>query len=287
MIYLIILLSFSGINTEFVENINTRNILLEIYQELNAFIESDIWGLGGQDMESLFLKIADLGPNVLPHLALMIREEKNHNLRCRLGHCFEFISRFKPYIFSPDPLPEGLPEYRKIYDQNLDDLPELSLPSIKGGAYGWNDVRVNKLLDWWDITSDFSSKGLGIIIIRDICGVTPNDFANYDWGKFRLFEKKIKIYGIFNLPYYFQSIAEDNNPIVFTDFLIQYKIELYRKLEPTENHPNNVLLAQNEYPTREDKLKIVCEWWIDEKNKFSELKDLYESINTSYSQYCK
>jgi len=263
-----------------------EDIVKEAVAEMRQLRANDPWDIDEAKYASPSNRIGEIGPNALPWLVEELRHEDNGSLRFRLGRYIESMARFELYVYSVEPDAPGTPKYERYYDNSPEDVPQYSLVVSGQKVVGWTDDVVNTVLSWWDKCASAATVGATYETIHSICGGTASEFEDFDWARQRMFNKRVNIYGIFNLPAYITAIVRDNNPVVFCDFLRKYRIELYRQLEPTPDFPGNARLAQKAYRTREEKLRIVCDWWHEARHTFTDLHQLCAAIDDALKDHC-
>lgn len=225
--------------------------------------------------------LKELGYNTWPDVADMLRTETNPSLREEFARIFDF--KFYRYTYGKNA--KGLTYLEDVSD---DPLPFLSIEvdANTGGEIDRSIDQVSMLLEWWDRRETFLKRDGACEKLREITGRTPEDFAVFNRVRSRWLKKCFSAYGIYNLPYYLELIAEDNNPILFWEFLYGHRVEMYRALNPKPPLENLIGVVQAAYPTREDKMKVICEWWEENANKFTRLEDLHEAIDNVLKQHC-
>jgi len=223
-----------------------------------------------------------LGYNILPDLMNLIRKETNSVLR------WEFAEQvpFPFYRYSRSHRTrEGDFDY---FDAMEEPAPFLSIEvDPNTNALMNRDIdKASMLVQWWDQREAFLKRDGAPGKLREILGRTPEEYAAFDMQRWRKLEKCFFSYGIYNIPYFVEVIAEDNNPILFCEFLRMCCIERYRELNPVPGIPHMVVITQNAYPAQEDNTKVICAWWEENADKFTRLEDLHEAIESVLKQHC-
>jgi len=227
-----------------------------------------------------------MGPNILPELVEVYRSEKEDDVLRWYRGLFTFTTRFFIYQYS-DVQPN--PQFGVFEEKSPRDLPMLSAPEEMlrrpGAAAKMRDIY----LHWWDQRAGFLKRTGVKERIRALTGTESEGFARYDWPAAQAFDKEITIYGMYNLPYLIEIIAEDNNPIVFLQFLLVSLCPQLYRMEGTKgwvtgDWVNNWHLVQDAFSSRESKIAVIIKWWDDKKSTFTRLTDLYQAIDAQVAK---
>ena len=84
--------------------------------------------------------------------------------------------------------------------------------------------------------------------------------------------RPVSNYGIFGLPFLFNQLRTNNNPVIFA--IILSKID-----HPVAYRYWGTYL--DEFPTHDEKITVVLGWWSENHQKFNELHPLYEKIDAA------
>jgi len=226
-------------------------------------------------------RLAKQGPNILPDLFAAYEKETDPKVLYHYQTMLKYCSRFKFFRYSSQPLEfKGL----NLQCEDHNDLPFLSM------EIGQNRLPVlsrsetialeqDKLSQWWRQRSTFTKRKDGLDKIRTITGSAKAQFLSISNSQKREFEK-LKVYGIYNIPYYIDAIEQDNNPAVFVEFLrISGHPEYQRLFNMSYDLAAFSRIADGAFPQKEEKLDLICKWWSEEKSKYINLTDLYNEIN--------
>jgi hypothetical protein len=220
-----------------------------------------------------------MGPNILPEVVEMYRSEKDPRVLYCLETLFGHASRFEIYRYTSTP--------HKVMGKemmdNKKDLPALSIDTDRLDEFRDALFIRDMSIKWWDKRGDFLKRKRASVrkTITDIVGKDKSERTNYDWDKYRNLGKKVFPYGIYNIPYYIDEINNDNDPIILYKFLQITNYPEYGRLHMTGNVSQNFKRVQNAYPALDDKLKLIRQWWSDNKQNYNRLPDLYQAIDAA------
>lgn len=228
-------------------------------------------------------QLEDLGPNILPIIRDSITKETHPRARAAMVSLFMRIGAFHPYRYVGPSATKPHPWAPKETDPA--SLPILSKDLAKRDDPADMESRV---MAWWDQRDGFLKRNDLCTRLREITGFTVEDALHYDMQRAAMLHKEFSVYGIYSLPCYIEVIAEDNNPAIFMEFLATWRLfEEYRQPAVLRTTGfERVKAVQEAYPTREDKLAVVCTWWSKKKDTFTTLVDLYEAIDKVILKYC-
>ncbi len=242
--------------------------------------------LGGVEYNSkAYQELIEMGPNCLPDLFIAYRDEQNLHVLYYYEGLIRRIGRFDFFMYSKESLKKNNYEL-----QCTEDIPFLNEEIGENGRPVLpQSLRIvakrDKLLQWWNQRESFLKRGKVIEKIRTSSGSTRDKFIEYNKTKYRQLSK-LHVYGIYNIPYYIDVIEQDNNPIIFCDFLRMIYREEYRAISPTSDVVENTWKVDSKYPTRISKLEIICKWWAENRDKYTKLTDLYKEINQRMEKLC-
>lgn len=229
--------------------------------------------------------LVQMGPNCLPKVFSAYGQEADpYVLHCYRG-LIGRIAHFTFFKYSEKPLKKLGYEY-----QCTKDIPFLSL---RLGEDGWTVLRHpqrtilqrDKLIQWWDQRESFLKRRGVLHKIRTMMGSTHEKFVEYDRTKAQEFFK-LRVYGIYNIPYYLDIIDQDNNPIIFWDFLRLTNHPEFQDLQMTGDMVLNTRKVDSKYPTRQSKIKLICDWWNKASKTYTALAPLYSQIDRRVKKLC-
>lgn len=234
--------------------------------------------LGGVEYDSDdYRALVQMGPNCLSEVFSAYRQEANPHVLYYYSGLIRRIARFDFFRYSEEPL-----KMNGYQLQCTENIPFLSMKIGKNGLSVlphplYITVKRDKLVQWWEQRASFLKRDKIITKIRAATGKSRQEFLEYDKIKAqRLF--KLSVYGIYNIPYFLDIIDQDNNPIIFCDFLRISGHPEYRALRMTSDVVANTWKADGKYPTRELKVKLICDWWKKVAKTYTHLPNLYSEM---------
>jgi hypothetical protein len=236
--------------------------------------------IGGVEYDSdHYRTLVKIGPNSLPEVFSAYRKEEDPHVLYYYSGLIGKIAHFDFFRYSEKPLNIHGYEY-----QCMGDKPFLS---ILVGKYGISDlphpqyimITKEKLIRWWDQRKQFLQRTETVDKIRTIIGRQHEEFLKYNKIIAREFSK-LHVYGIYNIPYYIDLIDQDNNPIVFCDFLRISNHPEFQNIEMTNDVVLNTWKANSKFPTRESKIALICDWWDKVGKSYIGIDDLYVKIDS-------
>lgn len=260
----------------------------EIREELQWWrgeILADQWNIVRLSDESEHLEALETkGPNILPDLFNEFQNECDNvvlrsysGLIRRLGHFQSF--RYYPYAETNS---EHAYDVRQGLPLLHEEVDEFGISIVRGRERV--NIEKQQLLQLWSECGTYVNRTELKDKLRDITGVTSEEWWKLDRGRIQEIQK-INIYGIYNLPYMFDLIAEENNAIMFAEFIRLVHIEVFNALHMHGKLPGDAQLAHAAYPTTEEKLALICDWWENVKSTYTELNDLYLAIDCRVEAY--
>lgn len=235
--------------------------------------------LGGVEYDSDdFRALVQMGPNCLPEVFSAYRQEADPHVLYYYSGLIRRIAHFDVFRYSKEPL--IIHGYQL---QCTENIPFLSMQVGKNGLSVlphplYITVQRDKLVQWWDQRASFLKRDQMTAKIRAATGKSHQEFLEYDKVKAQqLF--KLRVYGIYNIPYFLDIIDRDNNPIIFCEFLRISGHPEYRALPMTNDVVANSWKADGKYPTRELKVKLICDWWKKAAKTYNNLGNLYSEID--------
>lgn len=265
------------------------NIMQEISLWREHIIKKEKYVLKEADYyNEASVNLAKRGPNILPDLFAAYEGEKDPNVL----YCYEgLISRighFRFYRYSTKPLMHGGKNYQCLDTNNLPFLNmevgenRLSvLPQVEAIKY-----KRDKLVQWWSQHNSFTKRIDALEKIRAVTGRQKEQVLALDNVKKREFNK-FEVFGIYNIPYYIDAIEQDNNPAVLVEFLrVGNNPEYSRLFQMHYDLAAFAHIADSAYPEKSQKIALVYDWWSENKEKFSNLSDLYNEINQRVEKLC-
>lgn len=233
----------------------------------------------GKEFDSPDYKsLVKMGPNCLPELFEAFRDEWDLHVSYYYSELIRRIAHFDFFLYTVGSHKVFGTKYKVKHDE---DLPFLSEVIDHGKSqYEKHFNSKYKLLKWWDQRKTFLKRGNFKQSLRAITGESNQDFVKYDKLKSRKMAK-LHGYGIFNIPYYIEVIASDNNPIVFCEFLRISNHKEFQVLKMTNDKVLNVNKAQAKYPTVEAKIKLISDWWTGIGHTYTSLTELHIEIDKS------
>ena len=226
------------------------------------------------------MALVEMGPNCLPDLMETCRQEKDPGVLKFVNELVYTMSRFSPFWYSEEPTTRPGRDYQRKHNE---DIPFLSMrvdssltKVVPYPAYVL--AERDKLVEWWDRRKSFS-KQCSVEEIRALTGRSREEFHNYDKAKHREWQKRIWVYGIYSIPACIDAVSEDDNPIAFCDFLRVAHPRAYGELSKTHDNPAIATLVSDKYPSKQSKIKVICEWWDEFGKTYTNLEDLYSPIN--------
>lgn len=236
--------------------------------------------MGGVELNSDdYEALVKMGPKGLPEIFEAYEKEQDPHVLYYYKILIGRIAHFDAYRYSSEPA--------TILGWNMQDKDKASVPvlSTEVDAKGYTKLdsaeyavdHRNRLVQWWKVRKDFlARKKEGI---ANITGKTKDDFSKVDKVKARSLQKTVHCYGIYNIPMYIELISDDNNPIVFADFLRISNNPLFQKLKCTGVPMENAEKVTAAFPTREAKMKVIREWWAGASDTYTGLDDLRKAID--------
>lgn len=224
---------------------------------------------GGPDLGALFT-LQELGPNVMPDLAEAIRAEHDRDFRRQLAETLLNIGCFWPR--------------KEIPNMYLD-------PSTKRMFPAWEDrdskgMYAEEVLRWWDKRDSFLHRDDLLQKIRAVTGTTAEDFARLvSDDVWNLFIDEVMEYGIYNLPYFTELVAQDNNPWAFCFFLGAVHSDKYPISLMDSYHL--VAYMDEHFPSRAVKVSVIREWWAEMRGKYTELQPLCAAMDAALAKYAE
>jgi len=280
-IFILIILVLCGMNVN-----ADSNILKEIELWREHIVTKG--NLGGVEFNDNYKNLEQMGPNILPDLLMAYEKEHNphvlyyyEGLLRRVGH-FEFFEYSKEQIMFMG---------RNYQVQDVNDIPFLSMevghkrqPVLP--MFERINFQRDKLVQWWAQRDTFARRTNALEKIRTISGRSNEPFLAFTNTQERQFYK-LKVYGIYNIPYYIDLIKEDNNPVVFVEFLrITNHSEYNKRFQMMYNLAEFSRTADHAYPDKKAKMDIICQWWTNTKQTYTNLPELYAEIERRIIQYC-
>lgn len=240
--------------------------------------------LGGIELDcEQYRSLVAMGPACLPEVFQVFREESDPHVLYYYAILVRRVAHFDVFRYSETPLRIGDQEFK--YDG---ERPFLSMqigdgaPSSPASAVLMRD----KLMEWWSRKASFLQREDAETAVRAITGRDERQYQQFDKKRAREFSK-LTGYGIYNLPYYLDIIQEDNNPIVFSEFLRITNHPEYQVLELTGDLGANGRAVNAKYATRESKLDVICEWWSQSGAAYAVLEDLHREIDKRIQVTCR
>jgi len=229
--------------------------------------------------------LVQMGPNCLPEVFSAYRQEADpYVLHCYRG-LIGRIAHFTFFRYSEKPL--------KIMGYEFQCTKDIPFLSLRVGEHGRTVLRHpqrtilqrDKLIQWWDQRESFLKRRGVLHKIRTMMGSTYEKFVEYDATKAQEFFK-LRVYGIYNIPYYLDIIDQDNNPIIFWDFLRLTNHPEFQNLQMTGDMVSNTRKVDSKYPTRQSKIKLICDWWNKASKTYTALAPLYSQIDRRVKKLC-
>lgn len=264
------------------------NIVEEISLWRNDIV-SDKYPLDNTGFRSEYsAKLAKRGANVLPYFFEAYKIETDPNVLWRYQGLIQSCSRFEFFNYSRKALVlRGMD--LQCLDQN--DLPFLSLElgANKRPVQPFFERTIfqrDKLVQWWSEHNTFTKRNDVIDKIRTATGRTKEQFLSLTENQARQFDK-LKVFGIYNIPYYIDAIEQDNNPVALVEFLrIGGSPEYQRLFNLPYDLSEFSRMADNAYPSKFQKKSLICLWWTENKDKYAKLEDLYAEIEKRMAFIC-
>ena len=250
----------------------------------NHIITKGNWA--GVEINDDFHSLANMGPNILPEVFAAYQNEESTHVLYYYGMLIKVLAHFDFYAYSREPL--------IIVGYQYQDLSkEKPFLSIEYAADGLSVLRGkdmvlmkrDKLLQWWNQRNSFTKRKDALSEIRSFTGKTRKEHLDFNKVKARNFFKT-RVYGIYNIPHYIDLIDQDNNPFVFCEFLRISNHPEFQAFDMTKDLVSNGFKVEERYQTRESKIDLICEWWNEEKNKYTNLENLYNEINQKVERIC-
>ncbi len=255
---------------------NATDVQSTLAQWRKHIVEKSSYGVLVELNSDYYQSLLEIGPNCLPEVFAAYREEQDdHVLRCyemlvaRVGH-FDF------YHYSVKPL-----SIRGYEFEEKGGKPLLSKEIDSRGLYANDNPSQDrdKLVQWWDQRESFKrERAARKNEIRELTGKDKKSFQAFDRRKARAFAK-LKVYGIYALPDYLDIINDDNNPAVFCEFLRVSNHQAFQTLKMTGDTVGDARLVDEAYPTRKQKIDLICAWWSQFGETYKDLKNLHVEID--------
>lgn len=228
----------------------------------------------GPEARRLREEIVALGPNVLQELADAMELERDARVRAEFAGCFLIVCGLSPYRYSSD---AEHATARYPLETEPAELPVLSHDVAKDRA---GSAVADQLPVWWRNRGAYLNRPGTVARLREITGTRPAEHAQYDRDRARSLSREFGVYGIYNLPFYIGLIAEDNNPVLFMEFLAmcrkgqEYREKGFHRILGFDR----VRAVQEAFPEREDKLRVIRRWWRERADTFRGLPELHSVI---------
>ncbi len=240
---------------------------------------------GGVEFSSEhFRALVEMGPNSLPEVFEAYRTEEDPHVLNYYRILIERVAHFNFFRYSRKPLKVMGYQY-----QCTEDIPFLSmevrekaLPAVRYPKRAF--MQKDKLIAWWDRRETFLLRTDFIDNVREITGNSIQQFRSYDQQKTRRFHK-LRCFGIYNIPYFIDTIEQDNNPIIFCEFLRTTNHQLYQQLEMGNGLTSDIRKVSDLYPTSSAKIALICDWWSDVNKTYSNLEQLFSQIDTRVKKF--
>lgn len=234
--------------------------------------------LGGIEYDSEHYRtLVETGPNCLSEVFSAFRQEADLHVVYYFTGLIKRIAHLDFFGFSKTPLSIMGYEYHCTGERPILSLEmgQNGLPVLRHPER--TIFKRDRLLQWWDQRVSFLERQGMSDTIRQITGRTDEEFLLYDKGKAREFQK-LGVYGIYNIPDYLARIDQDNNPIVFCDFLRISNHPEFKALHPTKDVISNTRKANSKYASRQQKVELVRKWWEKAGATFTRLQSLHAEI---------
>jgi hypothetical protein len=233
-----------------------------------------------------------LGPNALPDLMAAIeREDAQNELMFNfMASSVLNISVFAPYAYVPKT--EATEANKMFHDFDEEHIPVLSRvpPSWQIDDVSRGYVMLPEppsreaLVRWWNMRASFVKReGVAERIVQlthelDVASGSngsPDAKAQVE----RKMEKEMFVYGIYNLPYFIEAIAQFNDLFSFQYVCGRWRFICDDHIPKFRDDPDKVCI------TAKQKLALVVGLWQEAKEKYSKMSELYEAIETALGKY--
>lgn len=228
--------------------------------------------------------LIEVGYNGLPAVVDFVQKETDPIIRQEFGRIIKGTGRFRFYTYAQ----EHTTWPYDLYDDDTTSLPFLNrlVDPRDTSKVLWPEDETALLVEWAKRRDTFLNRGDVCAEIRSVTGETAADFAAVDHHRWRQFTKKFAQYGIYNLPYYIQAIGQDNNPLVFAEFVIEYARDKYDGALVSRDAIERIRNADKVYPKVEDKRAVVAAWWAQKQHTLTEFPRLYQAIDNAVRTFC-
>ena len=217
------------------------------------------------------------GPRYLPAVIEAYRTEANEYLANALGRviCDRMFFATRMFVV---PCLGSATEIKNKWEKELGPyLESKETNSLKA----W-EKRFN-LLAWWDHRREFLDCTPLAHRVYQVVGRSPREFRALDDS---VFPSLIGFCfsGIYTFPCFLDIISEDNNPYVFGEFLRMiwtwerddtYTLDQWG----TASHAWEL---DARFPTREAKLRFLCEWWRTVERDYEGLPELRDALEQRF-----
>jgi hypothetical protein len=239
--------------------------------------------LAGVELEcEPYRSLVAMGPNALPDVFEAYRTESDEHVLYYYGILIRRIAHFDFFRYSTTPHRIGDREFQ--YDG---DKPYLSLDmsSAAGQSPAGTTQMRDKLVQWWDGRSAFLNRPQAPTVVRTASGRLQVATEQLDKSARQEFSK-LAVYGIYNIPDYIRIISEDNNAPVLSEWLRITNHPEFQTLKLTGDLAANGRTLAANYPARESKVELICNWWSQKSASYAALKDLHGEINRQVQAAC-
>jgi hypothetical protein len=138
------------------------------------------------------------------------------------------------------------------------------------------------LRSWWEERTHFLEQ-IRCEEFKEITCLSIDQAVQHTEARDFKLRRSFGIYGIYAIPCYVANIADHNNPVAFLEFLKATGNQLGYQVRGISEP---VVQLQNSFPTKEDKMTLVCAWWEEAAPTFTELADLHAAIDKEIRAYC-
>lgn len=98
---------------------------------------------------------------------------------------------------------------------------------------------------------------------------------------YREFLRSLNVYGIYNIPVLVQAVQADNNLLAFAQFLRVVRHPEYARLRITMNSLDNLALVESTWPTQEERMDVIQEWWNASCHQYDCFEDILAAIDNT------
>lgn len=239
--------------------------------------------LGGIELNSPdYEALVAMGPSCLPLVMEAYRAEQDPHVAYYYGMLIRRIAHFDFFRYSSTPKRIAGQEF--LYEG---EKPLLSFDvgdqALKGPAKAL--AMRDTMVAWWRQRGAFLQRDVRAEV-KAAALRTGTQTDNEGASGFREFGK-LAVYGIYNIPGYINIIRQDNDPIVFSEWLRITNHPEFQTLMLRGDLAENGRMSNARYPSVESKMRLVCSWWPENRSRFSGLTELQSGIDQSIQSACR